>query len=130
MQSFNIIVSICTGADLVRMLLVLKPPDRAQNLIAYISLYFRPLGGTLVALALVSYVQGYAYLQHQIPNGEFVPHPCKPNFLWKGVGHENLNGGGFNNAFGLDFKANSFVSCFQCLSSSIFAALRLFSTIA
>ena len=85
----------------------------------YISLYFRSLGRTVVALALVSYVQGHAYLQHQIPNGEFVPHPCKPNFLWKGVGHENLNGGDSKNAFGLDFKANNFVSCFGILSFTV-----------
>ena len=40
----------------------------------------------------------------RIPNGEQVPHPCKPNVLWHGVGHFNVGGGGFRNQFGQDFE--------------------------
>nr|KAG5700389.1 hypothetical protein BaRGS_029641 [Batillaria attramentaria] len=39
----------------------------------------------------------------RIPNGQQVPHPCKPNVLWHGVGHFNVDGGGFRNPFGQDF---------------------------
>ncbi|RUS91460.1 hypothetical protein EGW08_000784 [Elysia chlorotica] len=57
----------------------------------------------LVALAIGS-SQAYMTFQNQIPNGNQVPHPCKANFMWPGVGHENRLGGGVNNQFGLDFK--------------------------
>ncbi|XP_052692764.1 DBH-like monooxygenase protein 2 homolog isoform X1 [Crassostrea angulata] len=48
---------------------------------------------------------GFKSFQHKIPNGDSVPHPCKPNYLWHGVGHENELGGGSRNPFGRDFDA-------------------------
>ena len=46
---------------------------------------------------------GYRMFADRIPNGVQVPHPCKPNVLWHGVGHFNEQGGGFRNPFGTDF---------------------------
>ncbi|KAK3607129.1 hypothetical protein CHS0354_036070 [Potamilus streckersoni] len=48
-----------------------------------------------------------AYPQYQllIPNAETVPHPCKPNYMWKGVGHQRNNGGGERNPFGRAFAS-------------------------
>lgn len=54
-------------------------------------------------LVFLSTVNGFSFFAEKIPNGEFVPHPCKPNFLWKGVGHKNKDGGGERNQFGRDF---------------------------
>lgn len=54
-------------------------------------------------LVFLSTVIGFSFFAEKIPNGEFVPHPCKPNFLWKGVGHKNKDGGGERNQFGRDF---------------------------
>lgn len=48
---------------------------------------------------------GFKSFQRKIPNGDSVPHPCKPNYLWHGVGHENELGGGSRNPFGRDFDA-------------------------
>ncbi|XP_062619795.1 tyramine beta-hydroxylase-like [Saccostrea cucullata] len=48
---------------------------------------------------------GFKYFQSKIPNGDSVPHPCKPNYLWHGVGHRNELGGGSRNPFGEDFDA-------------------------
>ncbi|KAH9508905.1 DBH-like monooxygenase protein 1 [Bulinus truncatus] len=45
----------------------------------------------------------YPSYQDQIPNGQNVIHPCIPNYRWPGVGHQNRNGGGKRNNFGLDF---------------------------
>ena len=63
---------------------------------------------------LVSYVLLLCYITQQadgfrsytkkIPNGENVPHPCKSNTIWTGVGHLNEFGGGKRNPFGLAFK--------------------------
>ncbi|XP_048751432.2 tyramine beta-hydroxylase-like isoform X1 [Ostrea edulis] len=49
---------------------------------------------------------GFKFLQTKIPNGDSVPHPCKPNYLWHGVGHRNELGGGLRNPFGEDFDAS------------------------
>ena len=47
-----------------------------------------------------------------------MPHPCLANYIWHGVGHKNVKGGGERNPFGLDFAANSFVSYVTfCISS-------------
>ena len=35
-----------------------------------------------------------------------VPHPCKKNSVWDGVGHLAWTGGGKRNPFGDDFAAN------------------------
>jgi len=51
----------------------------------------------------------YQHFQQAIPNGDRVPDPAQDDVFWQGVGHNNANGGGANNIFGLDFKANDFV---------------------
>ena len=61
-------------------------------------------------MLIASCADSYKIFQDRIPNGENVPHPCKPNHGWFGVGHKNKDGGGANNIFGLDFKENEFVS--------------------
>ncbi|XP_076468958.1 dopamine beta-hydroxylase-like [Babylonia areolata] len=58
-----------------------------------------------VALCLPS-IHPYPMYGQEIPNGDQVPHPCKPNFLWHGVGHQISQGGGARNPFGEDFAAN------------------------
>ncbi|XP_033727098.1 peptidylglycine alpha-amidating monooxygenase-like [Pecten maximus] len=58
----------------------------------------------LVAVLCVTTVWGYRHFQDEIPNGAAVPHPCKTNFIWWGVGHLNPRGGGSINPFGVDFK--------------------------
>ncbi|XP_060604716.1 uncharacterized protein LOC132757452 isoform X2 [Ruditapes philippinarum] len=60
----------------------------------------------LLFVLVITPAEGHSTFQQSIPNGEIVPHPCKPNFLWRGVGHENINGGGNRNPFGLDFEKN------------------------
>jgi len=50
----------------------------------------------------------YQHFQQAIPNGDRVPDPAQDDVFWQGVGHNNANGGGANNIFGLDFKANDF----------------------
>ncbi|BFZ05845.1 hypothetical protein BsWGS_08884 [Bradybaena similaris] len=54
---------------------------------------------------LVTASLAYSKYRDEIPNGQNVPHPCKVNYRWSGVGHENPNGGGERNAFGLAFAA-------------------------
>ncbi|XP_071097641.1 peptidyl-glycine alpha-amidating monooxygenase-like [Haliotis cracherodii] len=54
-------------------------------------------------LLVVHACTGYLFFQDRIPNGDSVPHPCKPNYIWKGVGHMRAVGGGSKNPFGLDF---------------------------
>ena len=57
-----------------------------------------------------SAVLGYKSYQNQLPNGGSVPHPCKPNYIWQGVGHRNVQGGGDRNPFGAAFEAAGYVS--------------------
>ncbi|XP_067941873.1 DBH-like monooxygenase protein 2 homolog [Watersipora subatra] len=52
----------------------------------------------------LSFCYGYNIYEDSIPNGASVPHPCKPNYIWKGVGHENVLGGGVRNPFGVHFQ--------------------------
>ncbi|XP_046561236.1 uncharacterized protein LOC124270242 [Haliotis rubra] len=52
---------------------------------------------------LVATTSAYRFYQDEIPNGDHVPHPCKANYLWWGVGHDNSLGGGPRNPFGRDF---------------------------
>lgn len=59
----------------------------------------------LIGLLCIASVWGYPQFQNEIPNGDSVPHPCKANYVWRGVGHLNPLGGGDRNPFGLDFKA-------------------------
>lgn len=64
----------------------------------------------ILAALLVCGVAGFKSYQNQIPNGANIPHPCKPNFIWQGVGHQNAQGGGDRNPFGTAFKAAGLVS--------------------
>ena len=59
----------------------------------------------VIAICCVSlrYADAYRSFQDVIPNGNNIPHPCKANYIWHGVGHENALGGGKRNAFGTDF---------------------------
>ncbi|KAK3590299.1 hypothetical protein CHS0354_007713 [Potamilus streckersoni] len=54
-------------------------------------------------IQLLEGIRGYQMFQGSIPNGEIVPHPCKANYIWRGVGHKNALGGGERNPFGLAF---------------------------
>ncbi|CAL1541186.1 unnamed protein product [Lymnaea stagnalis] len=47
----------------------------------------------------------YSTFRAKIPNGEYVPHPCKPFNTWEGVGHFMDVGTGLRNNFGADFNA-------------------------
>ena len=72
----------------------------------------------LVILALCwGGMDGYRFLQDELPNGDRVPHPCKANFMWEGVGHKNVEGGGDRNPFGKDFAKNGKVSVWFCVFS-------------
>ena len=51
----------------------------------------------------VTLTAGFPVYQDRVPNGGQVPHPCKPNYLWRGLGHTNPLGGGPKNSFGHDF---------------------------
>ena len=65
------------------------------------------IGALLVLTGLIfSKSYGYKYFQEEIPNGDRIPHPCKPNYIWHGVGHKNSQGGGDRNQFGIDFDQN------------------------
>eukprot|EP00117_Sycon_ciliatum_P005020 scpid51565/ scgid9140/ Dopamine beta-hydroxylase; Dopamine beta-monooxygenase; Soluble dopamine beta-hydroxylase len=46
---------------------------------------------------------GFKHFQLEIPNGDNVEHPCKPNTQWMGVGHLQEQGGGPRNVFGEAF---------------------------
>ena len=62
-----------------------------------------------MVLLLVPGILAYQHFQEKIPNGGRVPHPCKVNYVWQGVGHMNKNGGGMRNKFGDDFARNGHV---------------------
>ncbi|KAK3590359.1 hypothetical protein CHS0354_020680 [Potamilus streckersoni] len=59
----------------------------------------------VLLLWLMHFVGCYQIFQDLIPNGNIVPHPCKANYIWRGVGHLNPLGGGQRNPFGLAFHA-------------------------
>jgi len=67
--------------------------------------YIRLLLTIAVFIALFERLHGYATWRTAIPNGELVPHPCNPNYIWEGVGHLTRGGGGDRNPFGVDFNA-------------------------
>lgn len=70
---------------------------------------------TLIAVATTLAPQGHAYptYQESLPNGGNLPHPCKPNYRWPGVGHLSPLGGGALNPFGEDFKRQGYVWTLQ-----------------
>ena len=75
----------------------------------------------LVGLQLLLLVGGFSFFQTRIPNGDRIPHPCWPNYLWHGVGHRNVAGGGARNPFGMDFDKAGKVGIFLFLFSFISA---------
>ncbi|XP_067660247.1 dopamine beta-hydroxylase-like [Haliotis asinina] len=60
--------------------------------------------GFIVLCFTIGVSRGYRHYQDLLPNGDAVPHPCKSNFLWRGLGHTNPQGGGARNPFGVDFE--------------------------
>ena len=54
----------------------------------------------------------YLSFMRYIPNGGIISHPCFPNVMWYGLGHELVKGKGVRNPFGRDFEANGNVSDF------------------
>ncbi|KAJ8300821.1 hypothetical protein KUTeg_022340 [Tegillarca granosa] len=76
-------------------------------LIAVVMIFFYSIMCRILILLCLDFIfptAGYPYLQDQIPNGQSVPHPCNPNFIFHGVGHTNPKGGGDRNPFGIAFK--------------------------
>ncbi|CAL1532580.1 unnamed protein product, partial [Lymnaea stagnalis] len=57
----------------------------------------------LLVVTLLHHATPFQLYRLLIPNGEAVPHPCKPNTIWAGVGHILDAGSGERNPFGLDF---------------------------
>ncbi|XP_046576236.1 dopamine beta-hydroxylase-like [Haliotis rubra] len=55
-------------------------------------------------IVIVQACAGFRFYQDRIPNGDSVPHPCKANYIWKGVGHMRAMGGGKRNLFGIHFE--------------------------
>lgn len=67
------------------------------------------IGTLLKTLFCVGIATAYPNFKDILPNGNEVPHPCKANYVWHGVGHNNPLGGGSRNQFGLDFKTAGLV---------------------
>ncbi|KAH9503101.1 hypothetical protein Btru_069960 [Bulinus truncatus] len=63
----------------------------------------------LVLTSFYLVATSYKIYQQRIPNGDAVPHPCKPNNIWEGVGHFIDQGTGYRNPFGLDFEKEGHV---------------------
>ncbi|XP_055957928.1 tyramine beta-hydroxylase isoform X1 [Patella vulgata] len=59
----------------------------------------------LLAILCVTCIRGYGNYRDKIPNGNRVPHPCKSNSIWDGVGHQKSAGSGYRNPFGDDFAS-------------------------
>jgi len=59
---------------------------------------------TFALLVLAVPCHGYYGYRLRIPNGESVPHPCKANYMWGGVGHMDPKGAGQRNDFGEAFE--------------------------
>ncbi|XP_059175935.1 tyramine beta-hydroxylase-like [Physella acuta] len=62
----------------------------------------------LVVLLMAGSSRAYFSFQKELPNGNNVIHPCKVNYRWPGVGHENPYGGGARNPFGEAFKNSGY----------------------
>ena len=71
-----------------------------------------------LVLVIVGNISAFKTFQERLPNGDSVPHPCHPNYLWPGVGHKNRDGGGTLNPFGEDFRSNGYVSIRWCGSTA------------
>ena len=59
----------------------------------------------ILILMVVHQVAGFPTHRQEIPNGHKVLHPCQPDTIWKGVGHQNMLGSGPLNPFGIDFDS-------------------------
>ncbi|XP_055861079.1 DBH-like monooxygenase protein 2 homolog [Biomphalaria glabrata] len=55
-------------------------------------------------LCVLGAASSYKMYQLNIPNGNIIPHPCKENTHWAGVGHFLDTGAGYTNPFGEDFS--------------------------
>ncbi|KAK3089057.1 hypothetical protein FSP39_000478 [Pinctada imbricata] len=111
-RAFTVICYICLRLNCTKDL-TLQKSTQAQ--VTHALIPNRPLWSVSGQLTLrivyrvaviflsVCFSESYKGFQNRIPNGQNVPHPCKPNYLWPGVGHLNRNGGGIRNQFGLDF---------------------------
>ena len=73
----------------------------ASKAVSFVSL-------SIVILFYITRTEGYSGFAKKIPNGDNVPHPCKKNTIWTGVGHLNEFGGGKRNSFGFAFKQAGF----------------------
>lgn len=62
----------------------------------------------LLLLLSACHLSGHSTFEKKIPNGDKIPHPCKPNTIWQGVGHLNPAGGGKLNPFGGAFANAGF----------------------
>ncbi|XP_069137097.1 dopamine beta-hydroxylase-like [Argopecten irradians] len=56
-------------------------------------------------LSILDITYGFRGFQDRIPNGNNVLNPCDRS-VWSGVGHQNKDGGGHRNPFGLAFARN------------------------
>ena len=66
-----------------------------------------------IILLLCTYIgesKAFQMYADRIPNGHNVKHPCNPNINWYGVGHNNPQGGGTRNPFGISFEENNHVN--------------------
>lgn len=67
-----------------------------------------PVAFALLFILTVHRTDAFKSFIKKIPNGDNVPHPCKSNTIWTGVGHLNEFGGGKRNPFGHAFKNAGF----------------------
>ena len=93
----------------------------------YLLLTFFTLLLSVTFTLLVGSSLAYMTFQSQIPNGNKVPHPCKANFMWPGVGHRNRLGGGVRNVFGQDFQnAGYWVGLFTHTHTHIYIHIYIY----
>lgn len=82
---------------------------------SYLSAQYSNFRTAVLVSGVICCSLGYKIYQDEVPNGGSVPHPCKPNYIWQGAGHQGVSGGGARNPFGLAFKAAGLV----CLVSVV-----------
>ena len=61
-----------------------------------------------VPFLFVCHLEAHLRYEKKIPNGDKVPHPCKPNTIWQRVGHIDPAGEGERNPFGIAFAEAGF----------------------
>ena len=77
----------------------------------------------VTCILLLHACAAFKTFQERIPNGDRVPNPCKPKYIWQGVGHQNPLGGGKRNQFGKDFGANGQVFIIEFCKSLCLLAM-------